>query len=86
MRIKIRKRQNCYIAKNLKDMSKILAILKSKNATYSKLFFKNKHYYILSDKEVDITGKITSNFLTGYLEEYATLISENAIKEVLKLL
>ncbi len=86
MRIKIRKTQNCYKARSLKEISDILDKLRSKNANCSKLFFKRKNYYILSDKSIDTTNKIYSNYIEGFLEEYATLISENAIKDVRNLL
>ena len=86
MRIKIRKTQNCYKAKNLNEISDILDKLRYKNANCSKLFFKTKDYYILSDKSIDKASKIHSNYISGFLEEYATLISDNAIKDVRKLL
>lgn len=86
MRIKIRKTQNCYKAKNLKEISDILDKLRSRNANCCKLFFIAKNYYILSDKSIDTTNKINSNYIVGFLEEYATLISENAIKDIRNLL
>ncbi len=86
MRIKLKYNINCYIAKNLNEISKILDMLRYKNAHCSKLFYKSNTYYILSDKSINTAYKINSNFIGGLIEEHATLISDNAINEVLNLL
>ena len=86
MRIKVRQIQNCYIAVNLKETADILQKLKLKNAKLCELYFKNEKYYILSDKQItEVFGK-SSKLIKGHLEEYAKLISKNALTDVLKLL
>lgn len=82
----VSKNNNCYFAKNLKEISDILQLLKTQNAKFCKLFFANKNYYILSEKSLNLKNKFTSDYILGYLQEYTILICENAIKEILKLL
>ena len=86
MRIKIRQTQNCYIAENLNKTANILQKLKSKNAKHSELYFKNEKYYILSEKQITAVSEKSVKLIKGYLEEYAKLISKNALTDVLKLL
>ena len=86
MRIKIRQKHNCYKINSLKELSEVLDKLKKQKAQYCKMFYSANHYYVLSDKSINSKYNISSSYIVGYLEEYTTLISENAIKDIRRLL
>ena len=76
----------CYLCANLKEVAELLKQLKVKSAKVSRLYSNSNKYYLLSEK--DLNGNIfcRSDCIQGVLEEYADLVSQNALKEIYKLL
>ncbi len=86
MRIRILKSKYCYVANNLKEISLLLDQLKAKKAKESKLYYNGNYYYLLSEKLLISNNRKSCAYITGYLDEYATIICENAIEKIRKLL
>lgn len=76
----------CYKCSSLNEVSNQLGNLIKDNAKVSKLYCKDKNYFILSEKQTNDKIYIVSEHIDGVLQEYANLISENATEEIAGLL
>ncbi|MBR2043169.1 MAG: hypothetical protein IJ946_02395 [Clostridia bacterium] len=77
---------NCYRFENIKSLKRALIKLQIKNAKISELYLRANKYFLLSEKRIDEKLFIKNEYIKQILNEYAKLISRNALNEVIKLL